>query len=439
VDVGTATGIIAAQSIGEPGTQLTMRTFHTGGVAAQYITGVAEVKKRKQEALRSLHEDIDRQVVSIDATGSERERLRSIQEMLKVLETPVHGLLRVVELFEARRPKGQAITSQVDGVVSAIETKGLRTVVIHSEQTLEDPKLVRGERSAEKIVNKRTKKTILEEDEKITDKVVRRLQKAGIDRVTIKTSHLVPYRGELLVREGQAVRAGDRLTGGPLDPQRVLQLKGLRGVQEYLLREIQAVYRSQGVIINDKHVEVIVRQMLRKRKVREHGDTDFLAGEIVDRFAFDDENARVRELGGREATADWVLLGITEASLATESFLSAASFQRTTRVLAQAATAGKRDHLVGLKENVIIGRLIPAGSGMPVHRDIGIDYSDDVREELEAQAAAPAPEAGIGGIDLPAELLPADATISPSIVAAGPDTVGAAPEDDDFEAEDETT
>ena len=418
VDVATAVGIIAAQSIGEPGTQLTMRTFHTGGVAAQYITGVAEVKKRKQEALRSLHEDIDRQVVSIESGTTERERLRAIQEMLKVLETPVHGLLRVVELFEARRPKGQAITSQVDGGIAAIETKGLRTVVIHSEQTLDDRKAIRGERAAGKIVNKATKKTILDEDEKISDKVVRRLQKAGIEKVTIKTSHLVPYRGELLAREKQAVRAGDRLTAGPLDPQRVLQLKGLRGVQQYLIREIQAVYRSQGVTINDKHVEVIVRQMLRKRKVLEHGDTDFLAGEIVDRFAFEDENARVHELGGREATADWILLGITEASLATESFLSAASFQRTTRVLAHAATAGKRDHLIGLKENVIIGRLIPAGSGMSTHRDIGIDFSPEAREQLEAEAAlAPPPEITLDAEDLEAELMPLhDPNASPSIL-----------------------
>ncbi len=390
VDVGTAVGIIAAQSIGEPGTQITMWTFHTGGIAGQYLTGVAEVKKRKQEALRSLHEDVDRGLVSLETGMGEREQLRAIQEMLKVLETPVHGLLRVVELFEARRPKGQAITSSVDGVVADVETKGLRTVVIHSEQPLDDPRALRGERAAEKVVNKRTKKVLVEENEKITEKVVRRLQKAGVEKIKIRINHLVPYRGELFVREGIRVRAGDRLTAGPLDPQKVLQLKGVRGVQEYVLREIQAVYRSQGVTINDKHIEVIVRQMLRKRKIREHGDTDFLPGQVVDRFAFEDENKRVRELGGREATADWVLLGITEASLATDSFLSAASFQRTTRVLAQAATAGKRDHLVGLKENVIIGRLIPAGSGMPVHRDVEVDRAPGVEEPVAAvQLAAP--------------------------------------------------
>ena len=368
VDVGTAIGIIAAQSIGEPGTQLTMRTFHTGGIGQQYITGVAEVKKKKQEALRGLHEDIDRGIVSIEYGGAERERTRAIQAMLKVLEDPIHGLLRVVELFEARKPKGEAITAQVDGVVAAIDRRGLRTVIIHSDLPLSDPRQVRGERAAESIVHPRTRKVLCEAAAKLTEKLARRMQKAGLKSVKVRAEHLVPYRGKLHVRTGQRVRPGDRLTDGPLDPQRVLAMKGVEGVQEYLLREIQRVYKSQGVEINDKHVEVIIRQMLKKRRIVDHGDTDFLPGQIVDRFAFLRENERVRELGGTEGTAEWVLLGITEASLATDSFLSAASFQRTTRVLAEAATAGKRDHLVGLKENVIIGRLIPAGSGMPEHR-----------------------------------------------------------------------
>ncbi|MBM3472784.1 MAG: DNA-directed RNA polymerase subunit beta' [Armatimonadetes bacterium] len=400
VDVGTAVGIIAAQSIGEPGTQLTMRTFHTGGIAAVYLTGVAEVKRKKQEALQSLHEDIDRGLISLEATGGERERTKAIQDMLKVLETPVSGLLRVVELFEARKPKGQAITASVDGVVAAVETKGLRRLIIHAKHPIDDYKTIRGERLAEDIVRGKARKVIAQAGEKLTEKVFKRLRTANIKDVVIEKSHLVPHRGALYVREGQRVRAGDRLTAGPLDPQRVLQLKGVRGVQEYLIREIQAVYRVQGVSINDKHIEVIVRQMLRKRKISDHGDSDFLEGQVVDRFEFEDENRRVAELGGDQATAEWILLGITEASLATESFLSAASFQRTTRVLAEAAVAGKKDPLLGLKENVIIGRLIPAGSGMPSHRDRDIAYS----EEALAQLELPGPADVTAGPPTPAEL-----------------------------------
>ena len=182
----------------------------------------------------------------------------------------------------------------------------------------------------------------------------------------------MPYRGTLQVKEGDHVEAGDRLTEGPLDPQKVLELQGVRGVQQYVVREIQAVYKSQGVDINDKHIEVIARQMLRKRKIREAGDTGFLPGQMVDRFEFEDTNTRVREMDppGTEAKADPLLLGITEASLATDSFLSAASFQKTTRVLTEAAVRGKKDSLVGLKENVIIGRLIPAGTGLPQYRNL---------------------------------------------------------------------
>jgi DNA-directed RNA polymerase subunit beta' len=183
---------------------------------------------------------------------------------------------------------------------------------------------------------------------------------------------MVPYRGSLRVDVGDQLRAGNPLTEGPLDPQELLRMRGPRDVQEYLVQEIQRVYRSQGVDINDKHVEAIVRQMLRRRKVTEAGDTDFLPGQIADRFTFEDENRRIREVGGVEAQADWVLLGITEASLATDSFLSAASFQKTTRVLTEAAIKGKVDHLVGLKENVIIGRLIPAGTGMERYRTLKV-------------------------------------------------------------------
>ena len=194
----------------------------------------------------------------------------------------------------------------------------------------------------------------------------------------LRKTHLVPYRGNLEVEVGDEVQAGDRLTEGPLDPQKVLQLQGVRGVMDYLVREIQAVYKSQGVEINDKHVEVIVRQMLRKRKILEAGDTATLPGQVVDKFAFEDENRRVMAMDppGQPASGEWVLLGITEASLATDSFLSAASFQKTTRVLTDAAVRGKVDNLVGLKENVIIGRLIPAGTGLPIYRDLEVTDED---------------------------------------------------------------
>ncbi len=390
VEVGTAIGIIAAQSIGEPGTQLTMRTFHTGGIAGEYITGVADVKKRKQQALRSLSDDIDQGRVSLDTVaGGGRAQRKAIKEMLKVLESSVHGLLRVVELFEARTPKGQAITAQLDGVVAEIEERGLRTVIIHSVQPLDQ---THGERLAEDVVAPGSKEVLAKKGQKVLKKVRERLRKAGVTHVTIAISHLVPYRGELYVKEGTEVRAGDRLTAGPVDPENILRMKGLQGVQGYLLRGIQQVYRGQGVSINDKHIEVIIRQMLRKRKILDHGDTKFLPGEIVDCFAFEDENARVLELGGTEATAEPVLLGITQASLATESFLSAASFQRTTRVLTDAACEYKRDPLQGLKENVIIGRLIPAGSGMPEHRDVEVGFSESAQARLEARPIATEPE-----------------------------------------------
>ncbi len=383
VEVGTAVGIIAAQSVGEPGTQLTMRTFHTGGVAGEYITGVADVKKRKQQALRSLHEDIDQGRISLDTAGGGRVRRKAIKEMLKVLETGVRGLLRVEELFEARTPKGQAITADTDGVVAEIDSRGLRTVVIHSEHSVDDTNTLRGEVLAEDIRTADGKTLLAAAGEKLLKKVRDRLKKHGVEMVKIRTEHLVPYRGDLLVSEGTEVRAGDPLTAGPVDPQKLLAMRGREGVQDYMLREIQRVYRMQhGITINDKHIESIIRQMLLKTRVIDHGDTKFLPGELVDRFAFMEENDRVRELGGTEATAEPVLLGITQASLATESFLSAASFQRTTRVLTEAACENKRDPLYGLKENVIIGRLIPAGSGMPVHRDREIGFSEDVLDAL---------------------------------------------------------
>ncbi|MHB8063172.1 MAG: DNA-directed RNA polymerase subunit beta' [Ruminiclostridium sp.] len=272
VNVGEAVGIIAAQSIGEPGTQLTMRTFHTGGVAGDDIT---------------------------------------------------QGLPRVEELFEARRPKGLAIISEIPGTVKLADSKKKREVIITAED---------GE----------TK------------------------------SYQIPYGSRIKVYDDDLVEAGDELTEGSVNPHDILKIKGLRGVQAYLLQEVQRVYRMQGVDINDKHIEVIVRQMMRKVKIEDCGDTSLLPGGLVDMLEFDRENAKALEAGLAPATGERTLLGITKASLATDSFLSAASFQETTRVLTEAAIKGKIDPLVGLKENVIIGKLIPAGTGMSRYKDISI-------------------------------------------------------------------
>jgi len=407
VEIGTAVGIIAAQSIGEPGTQLTMRTFHTGGVAGKYLTGVAEVKKKKQESLRELHEDMRQGIISFDEGEhhAERERTRAIQQVLKVLEDQVRGLLRVVELFEARKPKGQAIITEVGGRVADIETTGLKKVVIHSPHPVSEP-IGSGEVLAEDVVDRDTGEVLASRGSEVNEKLLRKLRETSVTHVMLRKTHLVPYRGNLEVEIGDIVQPGDRLTEGPLDPQKVLQLQGVRGVMDYLVREIQSVYKSQGVDINDKHVEVIVRQMLRKRKVVEPGDTTFLPGQVVDKFVFEDENRRVlsQDPPGTPATAEWVLLGITEASLATESFLSAASFQKTTRVLTDAAVRGKVDNLVGLKENVIIGRLIPAGTGLPMYRDLVVTDGNGV---LLAPITSRAQQASRQQEDY-AELLPVD-------------------------------
>jgi DNA-directed RNA polymerase subunit beta' len=279
VDLGEAVGIIAAQSIGEPGTQLTMRTFHTGGVAGEDIT---------------------------------------------------QGLPRVEELFEARRPKRPAVIAETDGRVEVREVKGRREIELQG---------VNGERYV----------------------------------------YQVPYDTPLKVRDGDQVRAGDELIEGPLNPHDLLRIKGVRGVQVYLLQEVQRVYRMQGVDINDKHIEIMIRQMLRKVKVKDPGDTELLPGGLVDSFEFEEENARVMARGGQPAVAQPVLLGITKASLTTDSFLSAASFQETTRVLTEAAIKGKTDPLLGLKENVIIGKLVPAGTGMARYRNVQIQIDSEVQ------------------------------------------------------------
>lgn len=274
VDVGEAVGIVAAQSIGEPGTQLTMRTFHTGGVAGDDIT---------------------------------------------------QGLPRVEELFEARKPKGAAVITDMDGVVHITENRGRTEIQVVDKETGE------------------------------------------------AHSFPVPHGARMHVKEGQSVLAGDQLTEGSINPHELLRIKGMGAVQAYLLHEVQRVYRFQGVEINDKHIEIIVRQMLKKVKVEDPGDTELLLGSLVDVSEFEEENVKALEGNGEPATARPTLLGITKASLATESFLSAASFQETTRVLTDAAIKGKTDQLLGLKENVIIGKLIPAGTGMSRYGRVKIE------------------------------------------------------------------
>ena len=278
VDVGEAVGIIAAQAIGEPGTQLTMRTFHTGGIAGA--------------------DDI------------------------------TQGLPRVEELFEARKPKRDAILAEIAGTVSMQETKKRRELVITSD---EDPK-----------------------DTK---------------------AYQITYGSRLKVEAGDHVEAGDELTEGSINPHDLLRILGVKAVQEYLLKEVLSVYRLQGVGVSDKHIEIIIRQMLRKVRVEDSGDTDLLTGSLVDIFRFEEANRKAIMEGGTPAIAKRILLGITKASLATESFLSAASFQETTRVLTEAAIRGKIDPLIGLKENVILGKLIPAGTGMKRYKDIEIKDS----------------------------------------------------------------
>lgn len=285
-NIGEAVGIIAAQSIGEPGTQLTMRTFHTGGVAGNDIT---------------------------------------------------QGLPRVEELFEARKPKGLATLSEIHGTVSIVDT------------------------------NKKKEVTIKNEDGE-------------------SKTYTFSIGTNLNIRNGDTVEVGDILNDGSANPQDMLKLKGLNGVQEYLIKEVQKVYTLQGVEINDKHIEVIVRQMFRKVKVDDVGQTTLLPGIMVDLFEFEDQNAEVISKGLQPATGTRTLLGITKASLATESFLSAASFQETTRVLTEAAIKGKMDPLVGLKENVIIGKLIPAGTGMSRYKDIDLVMHGQNEEELTASA-----------------------------------------------------
>jgi DNA-directed RNA polymerase subunit beta' len=285
VDIGEAVGIIAAQSIGEPGTQLTMRTFHTGGVAGDDIT---------------------------------------------------HGLPRVVELFEARTPKGVAPIAEATGRIAIEETDKTRRIVLTPDDGSEEH------------------------------------------------AYPVSRRSRLLVQDGEHVEVGTKLTQGAIDPKQVLRILGPRAVQTHLVDEVQEVYRSQGVSIHDKHIEVIVRQMLRRVTIIESGDAELLPGELAERSRFESENRRVVAEGGQPASGRPELMGITKASLATDSWLSAASFQETTRVLTDAAINGRSDPLLGLKENVIIGKLIPAGTGLPRYRNVRVEPTEEAKALMYA-------------------------------------------------------
>ena len=291
VQVGESVGIIAAQSIGEPGTQLTMRTFHSGGVAGGDIT---------------------------------------------------QGLPRVEELFEARKPKGLAIITEIPGVAVINDTKKKREIIVTNPENGDSK------------------------------------------------TYLIPYGSRIKIVDGQVLEAGDELTEGSVNPHDILRIKGVRAVQDYMLREVQRVYRLQGVEISDKHIEVLVRQMLKKIRIEENGDTDFLPGTLVDVLEFEEVNEKLEKEGKTPAEGKQIMLGITKASLATESFLSAASFQETTKVLTEAAIKGKVDHLVGLKENVIIGKLIPAGTGLKRYRDIQLDTGMPEEIPVESEETAEA-------------------------------------------------
>ena len=304
VQVGEAVGIIAAQSIGEPGTQLTMRTFHTGGVAGDDIT---------------------------------------------------QGLPRVEELFEARKPKGLAIITEFAGTATINDTKKKREIIVTNHET--------GESKA----------------------------------------YLIPYGSRIKILDGAKLEAGDELTEGSVNPHDILKIKGLRAVQDYMLQEVQRVYRLQGVEINDKHIEVIVRQMLKKIRVEEAGDSEFLPGTNVDILEFEDVNKALEAEGKEPATGEQIMLGITKASLATNSFLSAASFQETTKVLTEAAIKGKVDPLIGLKENVIIGKHVPAGTGMRKYRDIKLDSGMTMDDEISFDEELEIDESAVSETDAASE------------------------------------
>jgi DNA-directed RNA polymerase subunit beta' len=346
VGSGEAVGIIAAQSIGEPGTQLTMRTFHTGGVAA-----------------------------GVDITA---------------------GLPRVEELFEARIPKGKAEISHIDGTVEIVRGDGPTKVKVISTEVYDTslalPSGAEMLAAPGDLVEQGQVLARTETDGTTTDVAapVKGFLVKGDDGLVVRAEdrvereYLIPHNAKLLVENNAEIRAGDAITDGPINPQEYLDTRGKDAVQRYLVKEVQKVYKSQGVTINDKHIEIIVRQMLRKVRIDQPGDVDLLPTELVDRLEFEEHNNRVLAEGGEPATAQTVLLGVTKASLNTSSFLAAASFQETTRVLTEAAINGAKDHLIGLKENVIIGKLIPAGTGAPAN--VAARKERERRQALEALA-----------------------------------------------------
>jgi DNA-directed RNA polymerase subunit beta' len=371
VELGEAVGIIAAQSIGEPGTQFTLRTFHT--VIGQGLVEIRQFKGHRERALReiirhsraaggemSLKEMMDE--IKRASRGAEEEQKEQRMKWWTRLHVPRRrGLLRVEELFDARKPLGQAIVAEYDGTVVGISRHGIWRVFVDSRIPESDWQRHLNEPLAQDVKVNGT--VLIPQGTPLTEVVIEQLKAAGVKEVVIRKGYVVPFNADFKVRVGSQVKVGDPLTEGAINPQTLLSLRGVRAVQDYLLREIQSIYRSHGLDIHDKHVEIIIRQMLRKRRIVDPGDTDFLPGQLVDRAIFELENRRVIEAGGKPATAEWVLMGIMRAAETTDSWLSAASFQRTTQALMDAAIRGKADYLVGLKENVIIGRLIPAGTG----------------------------------------------------------------------------
>ncbi len=371
IELGEAVGIIAAQSIGEPGTQFTLRTFHT--VIGQSLVEIRQFKGHRERALReiirhsrsqggemSLKEMMDE--IKKASRGAEEEQKEQRMKWWTRLHVPRRrGLLRVEELFDARKPLGQAIVAEYDGTVVEISKKGIWRVYVDSIVPESD-----WEKNLDEIIAQDVKvgdTVIVAKGTPLKDFVIEQLKAAGVKEIVIRKGYVVPFNADFKVKVGNKVKAGDPLTEGAINPYTLLSLRGVRAVQDYLLREIQSVYRSHGLDIHDKHIEIIIRQMLRKRKIIDPGDTEFLPGQIVDRAIFEFENKRVMAQGGKPATAEWILMGIMRAAESTDSWLSAASFQRTTQALTDAAIRGKADYLVGLKENVIIGRLIPAGTG----------------------------------------------------------------------------
>jgi DNA-directed RNA polymerase subunit beta' len=375
VELGQAVGIIAAQSIGEPGTQLTMRTFHTGGVAGEDIT---------------------------------------------------QGLPRVEELFEARIPKGQATMTEIDGTIEVPPASGdspIAVRVTHRDAYDTAFKLTRQHEilvaDGDEVAEGQLLARLGEDDELVEVKApaAGRITREG-STLTLHTEEIdvreypVPHSARIRVADGDSVQAGDSLTEGSLNPKELLEIKGVDTVQRFLVSEVQKVYRSQGVTISDKHVEIIVRQMLRKVTVDNPGDTELLPSELIDRFEFEETNNRILAEGGEPATAQTVLLGVTKASLNTSSFLAAASFQETTRVLTEAAINGAKDNLIGLKENVIIGKLIPAGTGAEARRiaaERAAQLSPAEEEQLREEAAARAFLSGDPDADADGDVEPDEA------------------------------